>query len=249
MRGGAPGEERPSFASPEPARGVQAAEPPEVSEPSEALEPVALSQPEMLDRPETPPQREQRPVGDMREPRRDRGPREQRPQREQRPSREPRESRDSREERPRPPMPSITDLLKEGQEIIVQIAKEPLGQKGARITSHVALPGRFLVYMPSVDHIGVSRKIPSDEERLRLKKVLQTHRTGIPGGFIVRTAGEGKSEEELRADMTVPPQPVDGHAAEGREEARAATDASRSGRGAAHPARSAHIRVQNGVGG
>jgi ribonuclease G len=97
--------------------------------------------------------------------------------------------------------PSITDLLKEGQEIIVQIAKEPLGQKGARITSHIALPGRFLVYMPTVDHIGVSRKIPSDEERMRLKRVLQGNRTGIPGGFIVRTAGEGRSEEELRADM------------------------------------------------
>jgi ribonuclease G len=96
---------------------------------------------------------------------------------------------------------SISDLLREGQEIIVQIAKEPLGQKGARITSHIALPGRFLVYMPTVDHIGVSRKIPSDEERMRLKRILQTHRTGIPGGYIVRTAGEGRSEEELRADM------------------------------------------------
>jgi ribonuclease G len=101
----------------------------------------------------------------------------------------------------RAPAPSIADLLKEGQEIIVQIAKEPLGQKGARITSHIALPGRFLVYMPTVDHIGVSRKIPSDEERSRLKRVLQTHRTGIPGGYIVRTAGEGHTEEELRADM------------------------------------------------
>jgi ribonuclease G len=97
--------------------------------------------------------------------------------------------------------PSISDLLKEGQEIIVQIAKEPLGQKGARITSHIALPGRFLVYMPTVEHIGVSRKIPSDEERLRLKRILQANRTGIPGGYIVRTAGEGRSEEELRADM------------------------------------------------
>jgi len=96
---------------------------------------------------------------------------------------------------------SIADLLREGQEIIVQIAKEPLGQKGARITSHIALPGRFLVYMPTVDHIGVSRKIPSDEERMRLKRILQTHRTGMPGGFIVRTAGEGHTEEELRADM------------------------------------------------
>jgi ribonuclease G len=99
------------------------------------------------------------------------------------------------------PLPSISDLLKEGQEIIVQIAKEPLGQKGARITSHIALPGRFLVYMPTVDHIGVSRKIPSDEERLRLKRILQSNRTGISGGYIVRTAGEGRTEEELRADM------------------------------------------------
>jgi ribonuclease G len=96
---------------------------------------------------------------------------------------------------------SISDLLREGQEIIVQIAKEPLGQKGARITSHIALPGRFLVYMPTVDHIGVSRKIPSDDERLRLKRVLQANRSGIPGGFIVRTAGDGRTEEELRADM------------------------------------------------
>jgi ribonuclease G len=116
-----------------------------------------------------------------------------------------REERAPREERTReevrPPIPSITDLLRSGQEIIVQIAKEPLGQKGARITSHIALPGRFLVYMPTVDHIGVSRKIPSDEERQRLKRILQTHRTGIPGGFIVRTAGDGRSETELKADM------------------------------------------------
>jgi ribonuclease G len=101
----------------------------------------------------------------------------------------------------KPASPSISDLLKEGQEIIVQIAKEPLGQKGARITSHIALPGRFLVYMPTVEHIGVSRKIPSDEERLRLKRILQSNRTGVPGGYIVRTAGEGRTEEELRADM------------------------------------------------
>jgi ribonuclease G len=106
------------------------------------------------------------------------------------------------ESRPdKPAAASISDLLREGQEIIVQIAKEPLGQKGARITSHIALPGRFLVYMPTVDHIGVSRKIPSDDERMRLKRILQTHRTGIPGGYIVRTAGEGRSEEELKADM------------------------------------------------
>jgi len=109
--------------------------------------------------------------------------------------------RTERPDRERPVLPSISDLLKEGQEIIVQIAKEPLGQKGARITSHIALPGRFVVYMPTVEHVGVSRKIPSDEERARLKRVLQTHRQGVPGGFICRTAAENKSEEELRADM------------------------------------------------
>jgi ribonuclease G len=101
----------------------------------------------------------------------------------------------------RAPLPSITELLKEGQEIIVQIAKEPLGQKGARITSHIALPGRYVVYMPTLEHTGVSRKIASDEERQRLKRILQIHHAGIPGGFIVRTAGEGKSEEDLAADM------------------------------------------------
>ena len=102
----------------------------------------------------------------------------------------------------RPGEASISDLLREGQEIIVQIAKEPIGKKGARITSHIALPGRYLVYMPTVDHVGVSRKIQSDEERQRLKRVVQGHRVGMPGGFIVRTAGEGHSEDEIRADMT-----------------------------------------------
>ena len=96
---------------------------------------------------------------------------------------------------------SITDLLKEGQEIIVQIAKEPLGQKGARITSHIALPGRYVVYMPTLDHMGVSRKIASDEERHRLKRILQNARAGITGGCIIRTAGEGKTEEELTSDI------------------------------------------------
>jgi ribonuclease G len=131
---------------------------------------------------------------------------ERQPDRAERPERAPRaEARPERQERQaraeRQAQPSISDLLREGQEIIVQIAKEPLGQKGARITSHIALPGRFLVYMPTVDHIGVSRKIGSDEERMRLKRVLQSNRSGIPGGYIVRTAGEGHSEEELRADM------------------------------------------------
>ncbi len=98
--------------------------------------------------------------------------------------------------------PSIADLLKEGQEILVQIAKEPLGQKGARITSHIALPGRYVVYMPTLEHMGVSRKVGSDEERLRLKRILQTHSAGMTGGFIVRTAGEGTPEDEIAADMS-----------------------------------------------
>lgn len=112
-----------------------------------------------------------------------------------------REPAPERPERERSPQPSISDLLKEGQEIIVQIAKEPLGQKGARITSHIALPGRYVVYMPTVDHLGVSRRISTDEERQRLRRILQKHREGMPGGFIMRTAGEGRSEEEIAADM------------------------------------------------
>jgi ribonuclease G len=96
---------------------------------------------------------------------------------------------------------SIADLLKEGQEIIVQIAKEPLGQKGARITSHIALPGRYVVYMPTLEHMGVSRKIASDEERFRLKRILQGKRPGPVGGFITRTAAEGRTEEEIAGDM------------------------------------------------
>ena len=98
-------------------------------------------------------------------------------------------------------LPLITDLLKEGQEILVQIAKEPIGKKGARITSHIALPGRFLVYMPTVNHTGVSRKIASEEERLRLKRIIQSERENGHGGFIVRTAAQGADEQELRADI------------------------------------------------
>ena len=98
---------------------------------------------------------------------------------------------------------AINELLSEGQEILVQIAKEPIAKKGARITSHIALPGRFLVYMPTVEHLGVSRKIDSDSERSRLRKLIQKIHAeeDVPsGGFIVRTAGIGASEEDLRAD-------------------------------------------------
>ena len=95
----------------------------------------------------------------------------------------------------------IAEVLKEGQEIIVQIAKEPLGTKGARITSHVALPGRYLVYMPTIEHIGVSRKIASEEERLRLRNIILENRGSLTGGFIVRTAGQGRPEDEFKADL------------------------------------------------
>ncbi len=98
-------------------------------------------------------------------------------------------------------LPLISELLKEGQEILVQIAKEPIAKKGARITSHIALPGRFLVYMPTVNHTGVSRKIGSEEERQRLKRIIISERENGHGGFIVRTAAQGASEEELRADI------------------------------------------------
>ena len=98
-------------------------------------------------------------------------------------------------------LPIISDLLKSGQEILVQIAKEPIAKKGARITSHIALPGRFLVFMPTVTHVGVSRKIAAEEERHRLKRILLHERGDAPGGLIVRTAAEGASEEELRSDL------------------------------------------------
>lgn len=97
-------------------------------------------------------------------------------------------------------LPPIEDLLTEGQELLVQISKEPISTKGARITSHISLPGRHLVYMPTVDHIGISRRIESEEERERLRQIVDSMRT--PGtGFIVRTVSEGKSEDDLRHDM------------------------------------------------
>ncbi len=95
----------------------------------------------------------------------------------------------------------IGDLLREGQEILVQIAKEPIGKKGARITSHVALPGRHVVYMPTVDHVGVSRKIASDKERARLKEIVLRLRGDSSKGFIVRTVGENHSEQDFSNDM------------------------------------------------
>jgi ribonuclease G len=101
----------------------------------------------------------------------------------------------------KPEHQSIDDMLQEGQEVLVQVAKEPIAKKGARVTSHIALPGRYLVYMPTVDHVGVSRKIGSDAERIRLKDIILRQRNRFPGGIIVRTAAEERSEEELVNDL------------------------------------------------
>jgi ribonuclease G len=92
------------------------------------------------------------------------------------PATEPAPAGRSRREREKGPEPKIEELLKEGQEIIVQVAKEPLGTKGARLTSHATMPGRFLVFMPTVDHVGVSRKIDSRDERSRLRGIVREFR-------------------------------------------------------------------------
>lgn len=185
-----------------PSKNKQSAAPAEAEETSngqdDEVEQVQFVEQEEIVEPQPPPPSSdggrQRSGRDRREPREQRGQRSE--HREQRGHRG-----QSRRERYQP---AITDLLSEGQEILVQIAKEPIAKKGARITSHIALPGRFLVYMPTVEHVGVSRKIESDNERHRLRKLIQTIRAeeDIPsGGFIVRTAGVGVSEKELRDDV------------------------------------------------
>src|SRR5687767_9175717 len=107
----------------------------------------------------------------------------------------------SRDDRPQA---KIEDLLKEGQEVLVQVVKEPLGTKGARLTSHVTMPGRFLVFMPTVDHVGVSRKIESREERGRLRGIVRAFREqhGFTGGVIIRTAAAGRSEADIVSDLS-----------------------------------------------
>ena len=97
---------------------------------------------------------------------------------------------------------TIEEMLEPGQEVLVQVVKEPLGQKGARITSHVSLPGRYLVFMPTVEHVGVSRKITDDDERRRLKTILKELRQKRGGGgLIARTVGAGRSREDFERDM------------------------------------------------
>jgi ribonuclease G len=95
----------------------------------------------------------------------------------------------------------IEDRVQVNQELLVQVVKEPLGSKGARITSHVSLPGRYLVLMPTVEHVGVSRKIVDEEERKRLKTLVKEVRAELgAGGYIVRTAGQGRSREDFEND-------------------------------------------------
>jgi ribonuclease G len=108
-----------------------------------------------------------------------------------------------RDREERQPDAKIEELLKEGQDVVVQVAKEPLGTKGARLTGHVTLPGRFLVFMPTVDHIGISRKIATRDERARLRGIVREFREqhNFGGGVIIRTAAEGRTKEDILADL------------------------------------------------
>ena len=100
-----------------------------------------------------------------------------------------------------PPRPSIRELLAEGQEITVQVTKAPLGTKGARVTTYITIPGRSVVFMPTMERLGVSRKIHDEEERKRLKAVMEAERGDVPGGFIARTACVGLDAAEIARDM------------------------------------------------
>ena len=94
----------------------------------------------------------------------------------------------------------ITEVVKEGDEVIVQISKEPIGTKGARVTSHVSLAGRYVVYLPTVEHVGVSKRIGSARERARLREVVDTMKPAS-GGIIVRTVAEGLTKKNLKSDI------------------------------------------------
>ncbi len=104
-------------------------------------------------------------------------------------------------EHPRPGQPSISDLIKEGEEIVVQVAKDPIGTKGARVTTHVTLPGRYMVFMPTVDHVGISRRIAKDKERRRLREFVDKNRPR-GAGFIVRSACAMQTNQTLKQDMS-----------------------------------------------
>ncbi|MDH5300235.1 MAG: ribonuclease G [Gammaproteobacteria bacterium] len=102
----------------------------------------------------------------------------------------------------RPEVRPITELVTEGQTVLVQVIKDPLGTKGARLTTHITIPARFLVFMPQTPHVGISQKIEEAAERDRLRKLIEELvEDGFPGGYIARTAAEGAQEGELRADI------------------------------------------------
>jgi len=112
----------------------------------------------------------------------------------------PKENVESYDDKPEPP--SINSLVREGQEILVQVVKDPLGTKGARLTSHITIPARFLVYMPYSNHIGISQKIEDETERERLKNlVIDMAGDEIQSGFIIRTVAEGAEEQAINADI------------------------------------------------
>jgi ribonuclease G len=94
----------------------------------------------------------------------------------------------------------IEERLTKGEELLVQVSKEPIGSKGARVTANISLPGRFLVHMPGTNHVGISRRIEDGEERDRLRDAVESERTGVDG-FIVRTACEGATKREIRDDV------------------------------------------------
>ncbi len=95
---------------------------------------------------------------------------------------------------------SIENFLQEGKDILVQVEKEPMGTKGARITSHLSLPGRYLVYLPTIEHIGISRRIENAAERARLKHIVEEFKVE-KGGFIIRTVADGAHQKDLKADI------------------------------------------------
>jgi ribonuclease G len=102
--------------------------------------------------------------------------------------------------RPRRVLRSIEELIREGQEVVVQVTKDPIGTKGCRVTTYLSFPGRYLVFMPTVNHIGISRRIGDDAERARLREMMSRLRQ--PGaGYIIRTVSEGTSEDEFRMDI------------------------------------------------
>ncbi|MBI5644383.1 MAG: Rne/Rng family ribonuclease [Deltaproteobacteria bacterium] len=113
---------------------------------------------------------------------------------------EPFEDLEEEEEEKKPSATRIQDIIKEGQELMVQVAKEPIGTKGARVTSYVSLPGRYLVFMPTYDKIVISRRISSEKERRRLRDIVSSMRKD-GYGYIIRTVCEGMGKEEIQADM------------------------------------------------